>query len=56
MLGVFLFSLRNGSRHGPVDVDLESLELQRYETERCCDNGVGGFDSLKGENTELEFV
>lgn len=55
MLGVLLFSPRNGSWHRSMDVDLESLELQRYETECCSDNGVGGFDSLKGENAELEF-
>jgi hypothetical protein len=39
-----------------VDVDLESLKLQRYEVEGCCDNGIRGFDSLKGENAELELV
>lgn len=39
-----------------MDVDLEFLELQGDEAERCCDNGVGDFDSLKGENAELEFV
>lgn len=39
-----------------MDVNLESLELQGYEAKRCCDNRVGGFDSLKSENAELEFV
>lgn len=53
---VFLFGFRNRRGHWSVDVDLESLKLQRYEAEGCCDNGVRGFDSLKGENAELELV
>ena len=56
MLGVFLFGFRYRRGHWSVDVDLESLKLQRYEAEGCCDNRVGGFDSLKGENAELELV
>jgi hypothetical protein len=56
MLGMFLFSFRNVSGRCSVYVDLKSLELQGYEAKRCCDNWVGGFDSLKGENAELEFV
>lgn len=56
MLGVFLFGFRSRRGHWSVDVDLESLELQRDEAEGCCDNGVGGFDSLKGENAEFELV
>jgi hypothetical protein len=56
MLGVFLFSFRNWSGGCSVYLDLESLELQGYETKRCCDNWVGGFDSLESENAELEFV
>lgn len=39
-----------------MDVDLESLKLQRYEAEGCCDNGVRSFDSFKGKNAEFELV
>ena len=56
MLGLFLSSFRNGSGFCSVYVDLESLELERYEAKSSCDNRVGGLDSFKGENAKLEFV
>lgn len=57
MLGVvFLVGFRSGSRYWTLDVDLKFLKLEIDEVEGCCDDGIGSFDSLKGEYTELEFV
>ena len=52
---LLFFGIRDGTRHGDVDVNLEFLKFLVDEAKSSCDHRVGDLDSLKSENAELQF-